>query len=186
MISRRTLIASAAASAALPLPALAQGFQVAPRFRPQKVTFTKAYAPGQLLIVPKAHFLYFITAPGEALRYGVGVGRAGLEFTGTAKIDVKKKWPTWRPTNEMIEREPNTYSKFVDNDYVQPGGPGNPLGARALYLFQNGRDTFFRIHGTTAPRSIGRSVSNGCIRMLNDHVRDLYDRVPLGTVVTVL
>ncbi len=127
-----------------------------------------------------------MTQSGVARRYGVGVGRAGLEFTGTAEIAVKKEWPTWRPTNEMIEREPNTYSKFVDNDYVQPGGPGNPLGARALYLFQNGRDTFFRIHGTTSPRSIGQSVSNGCIRMLNTHVEDLYDRVPIGTVVTVL
>ncbi|MEM6498855.1 MAG: L,D-transpeptidase, partial [Pseudomonadota bacterium] len=81
---------------------------------------------------------------------------------------------------------PNTYAKFVDNDYIQPGGKDNPLGARALYLFQNGRDTYFRIHGTTAPRSIGRSVSNGCIRMINEHVVDLYERVPVGTVVTVL
>ncbi|MFZ5963321.1 L,D-transpeptidase [Thalassococcus sp. BH17M4-6] len=186
MITRRTLIASAAAAAALPLPALAQGFQVDKKFTPQKVSFTQAYAPGQILIVPKAHFLYYITAPGEALRYGVGVGKAGLEFTGTAKIQVKKEWPTWRPTDEMIEREPRTYAKFKGNDYVQPGGPGNPLGARALYLFQNGRDTYFRIHGTTAPRSIGRSVSNGCIRMLNEHVKDLYDRVPIGTTVTVL
>ena len=109
-----------------------------------------------------------------------------LEFTGTAVIGAKKEWPTWRPTNEMIEREPQSYSKFIDNDYVQPGGPDNPLGARALYLFQNGRDTYFRIHGTTAPESIGRSVSNGCIRMLNEHVIDLYNRVPVGTPVTVL
>ncbi|MEL6376887.1 MAG: L,D-transpeptidase, partial [Pseudomonadota bacterium] len=117
---------------------------------------------------------------------GCGVGKAGLEFTGTATIDVKKKWPTWRPTNEMIEREPHLYTKFIDNDFVQPGGADNPLGARALYLFQNGYDTYFRIHGTTQPRSIGRSVSNGCIRMINEHVKDLYERVPIGTVVTVL
>ena len=185
MISRRTLLASAAA-ASLPLPALAQGFQVEKKFTPQRVTFSKAYAPTQILIAPKAHFLYLVTAPGEALRYGVGVGKAGLEFTGKANIAVKKEWPTWRPTDEMIEREPKTYAKFKDNDYVQPGGPGNPLGARALYLFQNGRDTFYRIHGTTAPESIGRSVSNGCIRMLNEHVTDLYERVPIGTPVTVL
>jgi lipoprotein-anchoring transpeptidase ErfK/SrfK len=150
------------------------------------VTIAASYAPNQILILPRAHFLYFVTEPRRALRYGVGVGKAGLEFTGTATIDVKKKWPTWRPTNEMIEREPKTYAKFKDNDYVQPGGPGNPLGARALYLFQNGRDTYFRIHGTTQPGSIGRSVSNGCIRMINDHVIDLYERVPLGTKVTVL
>jgi lipoprotein-anchoring transpeptidase ErfK/SrfK len=116
----------------------------------------------------------------------VGVGKAGLDFTGTATIAVKKEWPTWRPTDEMIARDPRTYGRFAGNDYVQPGGPGNPLGARALYLFQNGRDTYYRIHGTTEPQSIGRSVSNGCIRMINEHVTDLYDRVPIGTVVTVL
>ena len=184
MMKRRHFLASGIAAATL--PASARAFEVAPKFKPQEVRISSQYAPGQLLILPRAHFLYFVTEPNKALRYGVGVGKAGLEFTGTATIDVKKKWPTWRPTNEMIEREPQTYSKFVDNDYVQPGGPGNPLGSRALYLFQNGRDTYFRIHGTTAPRSIGRSVSNGCIRMINDHVQDLYERVPIGTVVTVL
>ena len=182
MISRRSFVAAAAATAALP----AHAFEVNPIYLPQTVAIKKDLTPGQILILPRAHFLYFVTAPGEARRYGVGVGKAGLEFTGTATIDVKKEWPTWRPTEEMIEREPQTYGKFKDNDYVEPGGPGNPLGARALYLFQNGRDTFFRIHGTTAPRSIGQSVSNGCIRMINEHVMDLYDRVPVGTTVTVL
>ncbi|SLN39751.1 putative L,D-transpeptidase ErfK/SrfK precursor [Roseovarius litorisediminis] len=184
MIHRRKLLATGLAAAAL--PGLANAFELEPKFTPQPVRISSEYQPGQLLILPRAHFLYFITEPGKALRYGVGVGKAGLEFTGTATIAVKKEWPTWRPTNEMIEREPQTYAKFKDNDYVQPGGPGNPLGSRALYLFQNGRDTFFRIHGTTAPNSIGRSVSNGCIRMLNQHVQDLYQRVPIGTVVTVL
>lgn len=182
MITRRSFVAAAAAGVALP----AHAFDVAPIFQPQRVEMAKTLVPGQILVLPKAHFLYYVTAPGEAMRYGVGVGKAGLEFTGEAVIQVKKEWPTWRPTNEMIEREPDTYAKFVDNDYVQPGGPGNPLGARALYLFQGGRDTFFRIHGTTAPRSIGQSVSNGCIRMLNEHVMDLYERVPVGTKVTVL
>jgi lipoprotein-anchoring transpeptidase ErfK/SrfK len=185
MISRRTFLAAGAAT--LATPALAQQkFQLDPVLLPQAVGIDPAMSPQQILVVPRAHFLYFITEPGRALRYGVGVGKAGLDFTGTASIDVKKEWPTWRPTNEMIERDPNAYGKFRDNDYVQPGGAGNPLGARALYLFQNGRDTYFRIHGTTAPRSIGRSVSNGCIRMLNEHVIDLYDRVPIGTKVTVL
>ena len=186
MISRRHFLAATAAGLAAPQIATAQGFQIDPIYRPQNVRVKTDVAPGQILILPRAHFLYHVTQPGVARRYGVGVGRAGLEFTGTAEIAVKKEWPTWRPTDEMIEREPDTYSKFVDNDYVQPGGPGNPLGARALYLFQNGRDTFFRIHGTTSPRSIGQSVSNGCIRMLNEHVKDLYNRVPIGTVVTVL
>ncbi len=184
MMKRRQFMASGIVAATL--PAMAHAFEVAPKFRPQEVRISSQYAPGQLLILPRAHFLYFVTGPNKALRYGVGVGKAGLEFTGTATIAVKKEWPTWRPTNEMIEREPDTYSKFVDNDYVQPGGPENPLGARALYLFQNGRDTYFRIHGTTAPRSIGRSVSNGCIRMINEHVEDLYNRVPVGTKVSVL
>lgn len=185
MISRRTLIASAAASL-LPLPALAQGFQVDKKFMPQKVTFTKAYAPGQILISPKAHFLYFVTAAGEALRYGVGLGKAGQEISGSYVVGTKKEWPTWRPTDAMIERDPQSYGRFKGNDYVQPGGPENPLGARALYLYRDGSYTFNAIHGTISPQSIGRSVSNGCVRMINEHVQDLYDRVPLGTTVTVL
>ncbi len=184
MTSRRLFLATGLA--ALAAPALARAYQLDPKFRPTPVRIGAQYGAGQLLVLPRAHFLYYITAPGEALRYGVGVGRAGLEFQGTAVIGAKRKWPTWRPTDEMIEREPRTYAEFVDNDYVQPGGPGNPLGARALYLFQNGRDTYYRIHGTNAPRTIGLSVSNGCIRMLNEHVKDLYERVPIGTRVTVL
>lgn len=187
MIHRRHFLATGlAAIAPALLPGLARAFELDAKFSPQEVTFDPKYQPGQLIVLPRAHFLYLVTEPGRARRYGVGVGRAGLEFTGTATIDVKKKWPTWRPTNEMIEREPRTYGRFKDNDYVQPGGPENPLGSRALYLFQNGRDTYYRIHGTTQPSSIGRSVSNGCIRMINDHVQDLYERVPVGTVVTVL
>jgi len=186
MITRRRFVAATAVALAAPSLSSAQGFQIAPIYRPQNVRIKSDVATGQILILPRAHFLYHVTQPGVARRYGVGVGRAGLEFTGTAEIAVKKEWPTWRPTDEMIAREPDTYSKFVDNDFVQPGGPDNPLGARALYLFQGGQDTFFRIHGTTAPESIGQSVSNGCIRMLNEHVQELYDRVPIGTVVTVL
>ncbi len=188
MISRRHFVAATLAAVAFPQTVFAQArsFSLDPRFAPQDVGIDPKYGPGQLLVLPRAHFLYLVTETGRARRYGVGVGQAGLDFTGTATIDVKKKWPTWRPTNEMIERDPRAYTKFIDNDYVQPGGPGNPLGARALYLFQNGRDTYYRIHGTTEPESIGRSVSNGCIRMINDHVIDLYERVPTGTVVTVL
>ena len=185
MIARRFFVAVGTASAAL-AAVPAQAFTVDPVYAPQPVNIRADLEPGQLLVLPRAHFLYFVTAPGKAMRYGVGVGKAGLEFTGSAVIGAKKEWPTWRPTEEMIERDPQTYGKFKDNDYVEPGGPGHPLGARALYLFQDGRDTFFRIHGTTAPSSIGQSVSNGCIRMINDHVIDLYERVPLGSKVTVL
>jgi lipoprotein-anchoring transpeptidase ErfK/SrfK len=181
---RRTFVASALAATALPQILSAQTAVFDPT--PQEVRIKKDFAPGQLLILPRSYYLYFVTEPRKAIRYGVGVGRAGLEFTGTATIDVKKEWPTWRPTNEMIARDPKAYARFVGNTNAQPGGPSNPLGARALYLFQNGKDTYFRIHGTTQPNSIGKSVSNGCIRMLNEHVKDLYERVPVGTVVTVL
>lgn len=181
---RRTFIASSLAATALPQVVSAQSAVFDPA--PQMVRIKKNYNVGEMLILPRSYYLYFVTAPGQAMRYGVGVGRAGLEFTGSATISVKKEWPTWRPTNEMIERDPQAYARFVGNTDAQPGGPGNPLGSRALYLFQNGRDTFFRIHGTTAPKSIGRSVSNGCIRMMNAHVQDLYTRVPIGTKVTVV
>lgn len=181
---RRQFLAGAAAAAgaaqALATPALA--YEVPPEFRPQVVAVRPGIAPQQILIVPQTHFLYWVQAPGEAIRYGVGVGRAGLAFKGVATIKVKKEWPGWRPTDEMIERQPEVYKKYEEG---VPGGPESPLGARALYLFQGGVDTYFRIHGTTEPQSIGRSVSNGCIRMVNDAVIDLYQRVPLGTRVTV-
>ncbi|MGB7242493.1 MAG: L,D-transpeptidase [Sulfitobacter sp.] len=183
-MKRRTFLASTLAATALPQIVSAQDATFDPT--PQIVRIKKQFKPGQLLILPRSYYLYFVTAERQAMRYGVGVGRAGLEFTGTATIDVKKEWPTWRPTDEMIERNPSAYGRFIGNTNAQPGGPDNPLGARALYLFQNGRDTYFRIHGTTQPKSIGQSVSNGCIRMLNEHVKDLYERVPVGTVVTVL
>ena len=98
-------------------------------------------------------------------------------------IGAKKEWPSWTPTQDMIKRDPASYAQWSGG---MPGGPKNPLGARALYLFQGGADTFFRIHGTTVPRSIGTSVSNGCIRMINEHVTHLYDRVTLGTKVIVV
>lgn len=184
MLTRRTVLAAATAAAAFPLSVEAQTTEF--DATPQYVRIKKEFAPGQILVLPRSFYLYWVEEERKAVRYGVGVGRAGLEFTGSATIDRKKEWPTWRPTNEMIERDPHLYSKFIDNDYIQPGGPSNPLGARALYLYQNGVDTYFRIHGTTQPSTIGHSVSNGCIRMLNEHVIDLYERVPVGTVVSVL
>lgn len=184
MITRRLLLGSSLAATVFPHITLSQQGAFDPT--PQEVRIKKDFLPGQMLILPRSYYLYFVTEPRKAIRYGVGVGKAGLEFSGTASIDVKKEWPTWRPTDEMIERDPHLYTKFINTDYVMPGGSQNPLGARALYLFQNGKDTYFRIHGTTQPSTIGQSVSNGCIRMLNEHVTDLYERVPVGTVVTVL
>ncbi|WP_116082197.1 L,D-transpeptidase [Tropicimonas sp. IMCC34011] len=178
------MMAAIPAAALLPAAArAAEGQQVAPEFMPRSVRVSGDIAPGQIVVAPQQHYLYHVTQPGQATRYGVGVGRAGLAFHGDAVVGRKAEWPSWRPTDEMIEREPQQYAQFADG---VPGGPDNPLGARALYLYQDGVDTYFRIHGTTDPGSIGRSVSNGCIRMLNDHVKALYEQVAVGTRVTVL
>ncbi|MDJ0859105.1 MAG: L,D-transpeptidase [Dinoroseobacter sp.] len=184
MISKRAFLALGAAAVATPKGLLAQrAFQLDPRFEPQVVPLRYPFKAGQIIVLPQAHYLYLVMPGNQAMRYGVGVGKAGLEFKGNAIIQRKAVWPDWRPTDEMIKREPHKYEKYANG---VPGGPGNPLGARALYLYQNGIDTYFRIHGTTEPWSIGRSASNGCIRMIDEHVIDLYERVPRGTLVTVL
>lgn len=184
MISRRNVVLGGIAAALAPIPATAHNtvFALDPRFEPQVVTFT-GFEPGTLVVDPSNHFLYLVRGPREARRYGVGVGRAGLTFKGTAMIGRKAEWPSWRPTDNMIRGNPKKYARYAGG---VPGGPGNPLGARALYLYRDGRDTMYRIHGTNEPSSIGRSVSNGCIRMINDHVIDLYERVPVGTKVVVI
>ncbi len=191
MLTRRGFLLSIAASGFLgaagsvlaPATAAAQQAAGIPRkFLPQNVPFS-GYAPGTIVIDPRNHFLYLVTGRYRARRYGVGVGKAGLAFKGAARIGRKAEWPSWTPTKNMIRREPGKYARYAKG---VPGGPGNPLGARALYLYRGKRDTYYRIHGTTEPSSIGRSVSNGCIRMINDHVIDLYERVPIGTQVVVL
>lgn len=185
MLCRRELILGGAAllsTGSAALSASPQPFELPEELKPQWVRVNREIEPGRIVVITNDHFLYLVTEKGLALRYGVGVGKAGLSFSGDAIISRKAKWPSWRPTNSMIERNPD-YARWAEG---MPGGPKNPLGSRALYLYQNGRDTYFRIHGTTQPSSIGRSVSNGCIRMLNSHVADLYDRVPLGTRVTVI
>lgn len=185
MISKRTfLIGILAATAFQSTLARAhkRQFKLDPKFEPQTIVFS-GYEPGTIIVDPRNHFLYLQLDGGSALRYGVGVGRAGLAFRGQAIVGRKAKWPSWRPTDNMIRRNPRKYARYANG---VPGGPGNPLGSRALYLYRNGRDTMYRIHGTTEPESIGRSVSNGCIRMLNAHVEDLYDRVGVGTTVVVL
>ena len=124
----------------------------------------------------------FVLPGGKAIRYPVGVGKAGFAWTGTARVGRRAEWPRWYPPKDMIDRAA-AQSRFLP--YSLEGGRLNPLGARALYLYQGERDTLYRIHGTNEPRSVGRSVSSGCIRMLNDDVIDLYERVPLGTKVIV-
>ena len=156
---------------------------VARRFLPQTVPFRGNYRAGTIVVDPRNHYLYLVQGRGRARRYGVGVGKAGRAWSGSATIQRKAKWPRWTPTRNMIRREPEKYAQYAAG---VPGGPGNPLGARALYLYRGGRDTYYRIHGTNQPWSIGQSVSSGCIRMLNDHVADLYERVPIGARVVVL
>ncbi len=140
--------------------------------------------PGTIIVVTRERALYYVLPGGKAIRYGVGVGRRGFTWSGTATIRRKKKWPEWRPPAEMIERELKQYGRRLPD--VMAGGPKNPLGARALYLFQGNRDTLYRIHGTNAPQTIGRAVSSGCIRMLNEEIIDLYERVKIGTKVKVI
>ncbi|MBL4695387.1 MAG: L,D-transpeptidase [Rhizobiaceae bacterium] len=187
VFTRRNLLLGAMTSL-VAMPALAHNaktkkkFKLNPIYLPQMVKFS-GYPSGTIVIDPEAHFLYLVTSGGRARRYGVGVGKAGLKFKGTARIGRKAEWPSWRPTDNMIRREPKKYARYAGG---VPGGPKNPLGARALYLYRGNRDTMYRIHGTTQPWSIGRSVSNGCIRMINDHVMDLYTRVSVGAKVVVL
>lgn len=152
--------------------------QIEPQFLPQMVAYDGNHAPGTIVIDTRERFLYLVTEKGQAKRYGVGVGKPGFEWAGTHKVTAKKEWPDWRPPQEMIAREAEK-GHFLP--VHMPGGPENPLGARALYL----GSTLYRIHGTNAPWSIGSAVSSGCIRMRNEDVIDLYDRVPQGTKVIV-
>lgn len=156
--------------------------EIDPQYLRQVVDFPTSEPVGTVVVDPHRRFLYLVRERGKALRYGVGVGKAGLEFTGTATVEYKKKWPRWTPTSDMIKRDPERYRPWQKG---MDGGARNPLGARALYLFQGGKDTLYRIHGTTEPWSIGKAVSSGCIRMLNQDVIDLSSRVPDGSRVVV-
>jgi lipoprotein-anchoring transpeptidase ErfK/SrfK len=152
--------------------------KIDPEFRRQLVNFSHHEQPGSIVIDPRQHFLYLLREGNTAIRYGVGTGREGFAWRGAATVGRKAEWPDWHPPKEMILRQPELPEKM-------PGGPNNPLGARALYLFEGNRDTLFRIHGTREPWTIGKNVSSGCIRMLNEEVVDLYLRTPIGTRVVV-
>lgn len=145
------------------------------------IPFRTKEPPGTIIISTRKRRLFYVLADGTAISYGVGVGRFGFTWRGVAKVGRKAEWPTWHPPAEMIERDPLA-AKYADG---MPGGPDNPLGARALYLYEGNRDTLYRIHGTREPWSIGLAVSSGCIRMLNEEVIDLYNRVKIGTKVLV-
>jgi lipoprotein-anchoring transpeptidase ErfK/SrfK len=151
------------------------------RFRRQIVDFEGSEALGTIIVDPDNRFLYYVIEQGQAIRYGVGVGRAGFAWSGNAVVGMKRRWPRWVPPRAMVDRDSNA-RRWING---QPGGPDNPLGARALYLFSNGVDTLYRIHGTNEPQSIGKAVSSGCIRLLNEDIAHLYDLVEIGTPVIV-
>lgn len=159
-------------------------FVIPREYLPTRVRINEGWDSGTIHIFTNFYFLYWIDPeqPGTAIRYAVGVGEEGRQLRGSATIQRKEEWPRWTPTANMIRRRPDLYKQFAGG---MEGGPGNPLGARALYLYRGGRDTMYRIHGTHAPHTIGSSISNGCIRLINEHVEDLYERVPLGTRVYV-
>ncbi|WP_347513520.1 L,D-transpeptidase [Mesorhizobium sp. CAU 1741] len=153
------------------------------RFFRQQVDYHRSEPPGTLVVDTRNRFLYLVQENGKAMRYGIGVGKAGLEFEGRARVARKAEWPRWTPTPSMIEREPDRYAQYANG--MEPG-LNNPLGPRALYLFQGNQDTLYRIHGTSEPWSIGLAVSSGCIRLFNQDIIDLYNRVPTDTEVVVL
>lgn len=192
MFSRRDLIKRA--TAGLFAPAVLAGataqaaasrkdYEVPEEFMPTEVRLQTRLSAGEIHVDPNSYRLYWTLPNNMAIRYTVGIGRKGLYETGAFRIGRKAKWPSWTPTPQMIRREPGTYARFADG---VPGGPNNPLGARALYLYtEHGRDSMLRIHGTNAPWTVPSSVSNGCARLVNSHIVDLYERVPVGTRVVL-
>ncbi len=148
--------------------------QLEPQFQRQMVLYRTAEPPGTIIVHTSERFLYLVQGNGRAMRYGIGVGREGFQWQGLLKISRKQEWPDWTPPPEMIARQPYL-PRFM------AGGPGNPMGARALYLGA----TVYRIHGTNQPQTIGGAVSSGCFRLVNNDVVDLYERVPVGTKVVV-
>jgi lipoprotein-anchoring transpeptidase ErfK/SrfK len=156
--------------------------RIDPEFLRREVGYSGREGPGTIIVDPNSRHLFYVEGGGGATRYGVGVGREGFGWSGVATVRRKSEWPSWTPPSQMIRRQPEL-EEFADG---MPGGLDNPLGARALYLYQGDRDTLYRIHGTNEPESIGTRVSSGCIRLINQDVIDLYDRVHTGSKVVVL
>lgn len=156
--------------------------QIARSYHRQIVRYNTDEKPGSIIVDTKDKFLYFVMPDGKAMRYGIGIGREGFEWKGTTRVAMKREWPTWTPPAEMIKRQPEL-AKWRGG---QPGGLSNPLGARALYLFNRSGDTGYRLHGSPEWNSIGRAVSSGCVRLINQDIIDLYDRVEIGAKVIVI
>jgi lipoprotein-anchoring transpeptidase ErfK/SrfK len=182
IMNRRTFILGLAATPLISSLAFAAKKKRVPYQGAEWVDFETPEKPGTILINTVQRALYHVQGDGEAIRYGVAVGKAGFEWSGIAKVGKMVVWPRWTPPASMIERRPEL-ARWANG---MPGGLKNPLGARAIYLFANGRDTLFRIHGTNEPWSIGTAASSGCIRMLNEEVTTLYDTIEIGTKVIVL
>lgn len=157
--------------------------EVNPRFLRQEVSYPTREQPGTIVVDTNNRFLYLVRENGRAIRYGIGVGKQGMSWRGRATVGRKASWPRWTPTAAMVARDPQKNGPWAGG---MAGGLDNPLGARALYLYQGNRDTMYRIHGTSEPWSIGKAVSSGCIRMFNQDIIDLHSRVPTGTPVLVL
>lgn len=163
--------------------AMVPTFDLDLNFQRYEVDDPTGEAPGTIIVDTKAKFLYFVLPNKRAIRYGVATGSEAAGWTGTATINRKAEWPHWMPPADMLVRWPHLKPTAAAGGL--PGGPDNPLGARALYLYDHGRDTLYRIHGTNEPETIGQSVSSGCIRMRNIDVIDLFNRTPVGTKVVV-
>jgi lipoprotein-anchoring transpeptidase ErfK/SrfK len=196
-LSRRALLTTVSAiAAALGLSGCGtaqtqtqtRSMEIDPAFRRKEVDYATREPPGTIVVEPAEHFLYLVQDGGRAIRYGVGVGSEGYGWSGVAKVHDKQEWPDWYPTPEILQRRPEILPHLTElqSGTGMPGGPDNPLGARALYLWQGKKDTLYRIHGTNEPWTIGKNVSSGCIRMVNDDAIDLYERTPVGTKVMVL
>lgn len=167
-----------------PIPAV--NLQVVePQFYRREVPNTTGQPPGTLVVDTSDFYLYWTQPGGTVMRYGVGLGRAGFAWSGRGAIQWKQEWPKWTPPADMIAREPELEKYSAENGGMQPG-LDNPLGARALYIFQNGQDTLYRVHGSPEASSIGRAVSSGCVRLLNHDIIDLYGRVPKGSPILVV
>ena len=193
MLNRRNFLTAGATALAAPAlaqttnapaeaPASPEVWRPDPNM-PRIVRLDRELPPGEVHVDPHTFALLWTLPGNRAIRYAVGIGRGDLYESGEFFVGAKKEWPSWTPTPEMIERDPAAYKQYEDG---MPGGPNNPLGARALYLFVPGRgDSFLRIHGTNAPRTIGSAVSNGCVRLVNPHIQHLYEQVPLNTRVVL-
>jgi lipoprotein-anchoring transpeptidase ErfK/SrfK len=188
---RKLLMTTCGVAAVIILPGCTNSPQATgldPIYRRKEVQYNTREKPGTIVINPSEHFLYFVQGGGRALRYGVGVGSEGFAWSGVATVHSKQEWPNWYPTNDYLQRQPTVRSRLdaLERGTGMVAGLANPLGARALYLWQGNKDTLYRIHGTNEPWTIGQNVSSGCIRLINEDIIDLYDRTSVGAKVVVL